>query len=111
MLNCRACGSMTRVLETRGTGEWIARRRECVGCKVRVTTLEVVRDGLVREAQVPRVRVAKVKLDDATSRNDVPGVKVRAAARRRLEDLKDLSEIDGEDFSISADDLRREMGW
>ena len=115
MLNCRSCGVVTRVLETRGSGDWIARRRECMGCKARVTTLEVVRDGLelVRQAQVPvpRVRVAKVKVDDGKSRNDVPGVKVRAAARRRLEDLKDLSEIEGEDFSISADDLRREMGW
>lgn len=113
MLNCRECGVVTRVLETRGSGDWIARRRECLGCKARVTTIEVVRDELAAQVEVarPRVRVAKVKLDDGKSRNDVPGVKVRAAARRRLEDLKDLGEIDGDDFSISGDDLRRELGW
>ncbi len=111
MLNCRACGVMTRVLETRGTGEWIARRRECLGCKARVTTVEVVRDGLVSEARVPRARAPRAKAEVEGSRNNAPGIKVRAAARRRLEDLKDLGELEGEDFSISADDLRRELGW
>lgn len=99
------------MLETRGTGEWIARRRECLGCKVRVTTVEVVRDGLVSEARVPRARAPRAKAEVEGSRNNVPGIKARAAARRRLEDLKDLSELEGEDFSISADELRRELGW
>lgn len=113
VLNCRECGVVTRVLETRGSGDWIARRRECLGCKARVTTIEVVRDGPAAQVEVarPRVRVAKVKLDDGKSRNDATGLKARAVARRRLEDLRDLSEVDAEDFAISADDLRRELGW
>lgn len=113
MLNCRVCGVVTRVLETRGTGEWVARRRECVGCKARVTTVEVVKGSVVREAQGPRVRSAPTKAVAAQvgSKNNEAGIKARAVARRRLEDLRDAEEFSESELSISADDLRRELGW
>jgi transcriptional repressor NrdR len=42
-LSCPSCASQaSRILETRPQGEAIRRRRECLNCSVRFTTIERV---------------------------------------------------------------------
>jgi len=50
-----------------------------------------------------------VKAEKASSLNNTAGMKARADARRRLEDMRDMEEED--DGAMSVDELRTEMGW
>ncbi len=44
MLKCPGCGSNTRVVDSRDSGKYLRRRRECYSCKKRFTTYERVDD-------------------------------------------------------------------
>lgn len=115
MLNCASCGAATRVLETRGDQQSITRRRECLNCKQRVTTLELPKWQVNSYQQKPRAAVTptvrKPKVNKPTS-NNAAGLKNKAIARKRLEELQDMKEImDDDSYSLSADELRKEMGW
>jgi transcriptional regulator NrdR family protein len=108
MLNCVKCAQPTRVLETRGNGDSIARRRECIACKARCTTIESVAGALAPQpAKTPKA--AKPKKAKAISVrkpiNDAAAGKLRAAARRRMEEIDDESS-----YQLSESDLLRELG-
>jgi transcriptional regulator NrdR family protein len=98
-MKCGSCGSETRVLETRAwsSGVVVSRRRECEGCSLRFTTVEMPR----AEPQMPKRKVP-------TSQNNAEGLKTRAEARRRMEELRDLQEMDE---TLTMDELRKELGW
>jgi transcriptional regulator NrdR family protein len=99
-VKCGSCGSETRVLETRSSvsGLTVARRRECEGCSLRFTTYEVARG----EVAVMSRRVRP-------SQNNAEGLKTRAEARRRVEELRDLQSMGVEELTM--DELRKELGW
>ena len=42
-MNCIKCGAKSRVYESRPEGETMMRRRECLSCKTRYQTIEVLR--------------------------------------------------------------------
>lgn len=114
-MKCADCGGETRVLETRlaSKGLVVARRRRCEGCGDKVTTVEIVQgegQGAVGQVTVSKVRVAKPKVAKVPSRNDAQGLKAKATARRRLEELRDARELEG-DETMTMDDLRNELGW
>lgn len=111
MLNCKQCGTPTRVLETRSEQGGIARRRECLKCKARVTTLEMVKGST--ELYKPRQRAAPTpKPKPVMTGNNVPGLKAKAVARKRLEEMNDMRDVfEEDDYSISADELRKELGY
>lgn len=108
------------MLETRpdSDGTVVVRRRRCERCGVRATTIEQVTGGPVASAVVPRVRsgvpraqgVASGKLP-VPSVNNAEGLKAKAAARRRLEEIRDLHEAEEASEVMSMDEMRRELGW
>lgn len=109
MLNCAQCGTATKVLETRSEKDGIARRRECLRCKARVTTIETVKGSTMvyRLKAAPAPKVSK----PVPARNPV-AIKKQSAARKRLEELNDMKDVmEQDDFSLSVDDLKRELGW
>jgi hypothetical protein len=113
-MNCQ-CGGTTRVLDTRLAPAEIVRRRECVICRQRIQTVEVLRAVLEQREFEPPVRKkprpkrpAKPKAGMA----DRAGMQARAAARRRLEERRDsLNEISDEPQVLDDWALRRELGW
>ena len=104
------------MLETRGHGNSIARRRECLGCRARLTTIEVEESRQVAPVSQPKPKPAKRRTKKQSghagegARNNAVGLKVRAQARRRLEDMRDAVQIDHDDHTLSDDDLMRELG-
>jgi len=106
-VKCASCSGRTHVLESRADGVAVLRRRECVACKARAWTVEAVRGQW--DAVAPG---ARVKRERKVSKTDVPGLKVRAAARRVIEERRDLDSVtERESERFSHDDLRRELGW
>lgn len=41
-MNCPDCGGMTKVIESRRNEDGMRRRRECLSCQLRLTTMETV---------------------------------------------------------------------
>ena len=112
-MNCQ-CGGVTRVLDTRMNPAEIVRRRECVICRQRIQTVEVLRAVLERREYTPPVRIKpKVKRAPKAkeARMDRAGLQARAAARRKLEERKDLDDIGDEPQVLDDWSLRRELGW
>jgi hypothetical protein len=78
-----------------------------MSCKARAWTVEAVRGSWDEVAPG-----ARVKREKRVSKADVPGYKVRAAARRVIEERRDLDSVsERESERLSHDDLRRELGW
>jgi hypothetical protein len=65
------------------------------------------------EAYKPRQRAAPTpKPKPAMTGNNVPGLKAKAVARKRLEEMNDMRDVfEEDDYSISADELRKELGY
>ena len=118
MIRCE-CGGNTRVNETRSTRsehQTIVRVRICNVCALRFNTVEAPVNapaspyvGLPRPVGYAAPRAPKIKAEKAPSLHNVTGMKARADARRRIEELRDMDEED--DGSMSMDELRSEMGW
>jgi len=72
-MKCIKCGGLTHVLETRGT----IRRRECLECKTRFKTEEVLAEETERKERAPR----KVKAPPAISKT-----KEKMVARKKARD-------------------------
>jgi len=117
MIRCE-CGGITRVNETRSTRsehQTIVRVRICNTCSLRFNTVEAPVNapasplvGLPRPAYLA-TRPARVTVEKVPSLNNTAGMKARADARRRLEELRDMEEED--DGSMSMDELRSELGY
>lgn len=65
-MNCKACGSKLKTMETRSTPYGVRRRHKCEACGYRVTSVEIPMDeykylvGLIKAS-----KEAKEKLNDA----------------------------------------------
>ena len=116
MIRCE-CGGNTRVNETRSTRsehQTIVRVRICTVCALRFNTVEAPVNapaspyvGLPRPVGYAAPRAPKA--EKAPSLHNVAGMKARADARRRIEEMRDMEEEDG--GSMSMDELRAELGY
>lgn len=111
MINC-ACGGKTRVNETRSTRlneNIIVRVRICFNCAGRFNTIEAPQDVKIvaREKVIKYAAAPKVKQPAALHNRQA--ISDRAAARRRLEDMRDLMAED-DNGAMSHDEMRRELG-
>ena len=117
MIRCE-CGGGTRVNETRSTRsehQTIVRVRICNTCSLRFNTVEAPVNvpaspyvGLPRPAYLA-TRPVKEVVEKVPSLNNTAGMKARADARRRIEEMRDMEEED--DGSMSVDELRSELGY
>ena len=92
-MNCTKCNGETKVVDSRGT----RRRRECVVCKHRFNTLEVLPDEVVEkvEPKVEAIKIAKPKAPPKaapkrTEQITLSVVKRNANARRKIEEMREL---------------------
>lgn len=64
-MNCIKCGAKSRVYESRPEGETMMRRRECLSCKTRYQTIEVLKPIKQilknKPEKKPKLRVVKSK--------------------------------------------------
>lgn len=96
-MNCPKCDGDTKVNDRRG----VRRRRECLACKHRFTTIEVFADELPKKSkeknpvivsvEKPPEVVTKPKTPKPTPSTTVTISKIKrsAEARRKIEDLRD----------------------
>lgn len=95
-MNCPKCNAESSVIETRN----VRRRRECVSCKHRFSTLEVLAERGLRlkakkvEAPVvpkaaPKPRVRRPVVKEAPEVVATSAIKRAADARRKLEEMRD----------------------
>lgn len=98
-----ACGGKTEVVDVRpesGEPQIVRRRRECLTCKQRITTLEIPLD-----KPEPK-KIMKPKEDKAKPiKNNREQVKKNQTARRRLEEIRD------EEFAHEMDDILEEINY
>jgi len=100
---CQSCGGKTRVVDSRAE----RRRRECLKCKARFSTIELVVDdndtpvvpaAVARPAPVKRVRPARGPAKPpAPARTPRKEQEYRGSVRLRIEELRDaraLKELD-----------------
>ncbi len=99
-MNCPKCNGGTKVVDRRGT----RRRRECLVCQQRFTTLEVLPEDVVKkfeprdEPAVQTVKIAKPKAaPKRTNQITISAVKRNADARRKIEELRELKDF-GDSF-------------
>jgi transcriptional regulator NrdR family protein len=92
-MNCPKCESGTKVVDRRGN----RRRRECLSCKHRFSTFEVLSDEVAKKVEpvIEKVRVEKPKappraVPKRTEQITISAVKRNADARRKIEELRDL---------------------
>jgi hypothetical protein len=98
-MKCPKCIEATQVLETRQT----RRRRECLTCGFRFTTLEV----LATEAAAPQPEPRPVpKPKPAPAKINI---KARAEARRIIEERRDRARLDRGDYYSSDNDYLPEI--
>jgi hypothetical protein len=89
--------------------------RVCNTCALRFNTVEAPVNapasplvGLPRPVYLA-TRPVKAVVEKVPSLNNTAGMKTRADARRRLEELRDMEEEDG--GLMSMDELRSELGY
>jgi transcriptional regulator NrdR family protein len=94
-MNCPKCNGGTKVVDRRST----RRRRECLVCQNRFTTLEVLPEDVVKkfepreEPVVQTVKIAKPKTaPKQPNKITISAVKRNADARRKIEDLRDFGD-------------------
>ena len=84
-MNCIKCGAKSRVYESRPEGETMMRRRECLSCKTRYQTIEVLR---------PIKQILKKKPKKK------PKLKVVKSKKMKFEDL-DLAKMTDEEIEAA----------
>ena len=55
-MNCPKCGNDTHVVDSRPNDESVARRRECVACKYRFSTIEIETELLEKLTDLRRIK-------------------------------------------------------
>lgn len=89
-MNCTTCYSDTKVIDSRIEEQGVRRRRECLACGARFTTMEVTMDQL-HQARTKPAPAAKPKPKPAPK--PAPTKKARADARRRIEDRREFRDV------------------
>lgn len=88
-MNCTKCGSDTKVIDRRGT----KRRRECLTCNHRFSTVEVLWERKKQKAEkpivLPVVEPVATKTVKQPKKSLAVQLKKNASARRKIEDLRD----------------------
>lgn len=83
-MNCPKCGAESKVIDTRGS----RRRRECVACKARYSTVEVLAQNS-RGSNKPPKPAPVVKPAVKPKAQPVSVIKKAADARRKIEYMRD----------------------
>lgn len=105
-MKCISCSGDTKVVDRRG----IRRRRECLVCAKRFTTLEVLADSVpmvkpepVAKAPAPRKAEPKKERE-----NKVSTLKKAASARRKIEERRDKLFSDSwDEFFDDDEDVKK----
>lgn len=100
-MNCGKCGGITQVLESRNNDQNIVRRRrKCVKCGERFTTMEMRVDLLLNKAQLPNAVAKSVPRPNLSPEQKAEIIKRKMEARRKVEarrDAKLLQDLYGDD--------------
>lgn len=91
-MNCTKCGSDTKVIDSRGT----KRRRECLTCQHRFSTVEVLWERgkpeikyIEENKQIEKPKPVAKKTIKPPKQNSAIQLKKNASARRKIEDWRD----------------------
>lgn len=107
-MKCILCNCDTRVLESRAAEDGIRRRRECIVCGERFTTMETMVGKTLKAAPASRPKpVAKPK---AKPKKPVATPKQRLAARRAVEDRM-INAAVNDNFGFDDDPLVALRGY
>ena len=88
-MNCIKCGAKSRVYESRPEGETMMRRRECLSCKTRYQTIEILK---------PIKQVLKKKPEKKPEKK--PKLRVVKPKKMKFEDL-DLASMTDEEIEAA----------
>lgn len=84
MIVCPECGGATKVLHTKESVKGTRRRRQCLTCKVRITTLEVREDLFEFMREIEKLFDKRKTILESTKRKARPHrSKAELAAKRR----------------------------